>query len=766
MKNLNRKRKVEADDESIDDEASETGWNSDEDAFITGKADYADEDDFDDEEWEGEGMLISDALQKNIQASIEEAPTKKKAKLTKAEKAKAKRAKEAQAELEAEEQGGDAMEEEVEEGDHDNLLKAIQRFSNADETLQQQKSQLKSFAQTSESTFLADSSKSLGLQALLGQLDSSKVNALKSQLKSLDSKTTTPKFVEKVTAERIEREQTYQTNKEEMSKWHETILDNRNTFTLDLSQDKRHPQRMKTLIHSFTPQTDFEREINMVVLKSGASDEAQLKRETELLVASNISPEEIVQRQAELSRVKALLFYEQMKRHRVNKIKSKAYRAVQRRAERNHQASADPEDDTEAVNRIKERMSLRHKSTSKWAKMALRRQGNDHDRDAYHESVRLGHELTQRMDEGNQSEDEDLEAADEAQEAENDAKPAYDGKYRKLFEMDFMKRASDQQMDRAKEEAQAILREIRGLDVSDNEGEDGDRDDDGKEEEQEEQKEVLVRSNRHSSLRTAGISLDISTVSSSKPRRTEEEEEGGSGGDSSNPWLDSTAGRGSDGRRHTGIKSTATTDQNAAAASIFSSAALVAPSKGKGGKELQVAKQVDARLDEQDQVTSQSARAAVVSEQIAPKADVKKGKKGVIVDTKVQAKVAGKVAASKAKTEPQQVVAGKKRSLPTDASNTASATAVTSNKKRKATLSDRSQQELLQMAFQPTKASSSSNTAQIAGPDYEDDFQQLKRQTIDRELGLDDKRIKVLKDGTFNSLLIHFFYSFSDFFAS
>ena len=45
----------------------------------------------------------------------------------------------------------------------------------------------------------------------------------------------------------------------------------------------------------------------------------------------NLSPEELRERQAELAKVKALMFYEQMKRHRLNKIKSKAYRRIRKR---------------------------------------------------------------------------------------------------------------------------------------------------------------------------------------------------------------------------------------------------------------------------------------------------------------------------------------------------------------------------------------------------------------------------------------------------
>lgn len=43
------------------------------------------------------------------------------------------------------------------------------------------------------------------------------------------------------------------------------------------------------------------------------------------------SLEEIKARHAELAKVKALMFYQQIKQHRINKIKSKAYRSLRKK---------------------------------------------------------------------------------------------------------------------------------------------------------------------------------------------------------------------------------------------------------------------------------------------------------------------------------------------------------------------------------------------------------------------------------------------------
>lgn len=113
---------------------------------------------------------------------------------------------------------------------------------------------------------------------------------------------------------------------------------------------------------------------------------------------------------------------------------------------------------------------------------------------AYHESVQLGHELSKRISEDPSSsrrrgqEDEDDSSGDEgfltetgekqkasdraAREMLNvlegaEVEPEVQGKYKKLFEMDFMKRASDQKKEQSLKEAQNILREIQDMERDD-----------------------------------------------------------------------------------------------------------------------------------------------------------------------------------------------------------------------------------------------------------------------------------------------------------
>ena len=117
---------------------------------------------------------------------------------------------------------------------------------------------------------------------------------------------------------------------------------------------------------------------------------------------------ELRQRHAELAKTRALLFYEQMKRHRINKIKSKAYHRIKKRQRvRQGQdekilAEEDPEllaklNEEAATQRVLERMNFRHKSTGKFARnMLTHSHGDKSMREAFNETVDMGKEVSIR----------------------------------------------------------------------------------------------------------------------------------------------------------------------------------------------------------------------------------------------------------------------------------------------------------------------------------------------------------------------------------
>lgn len=832
------KKKVSYDsEESIDDDGSQTGWNSDEDQIF-----YNDKDeDYDDDEEEG-GILLSDLIGLN--------EAKQKAKIASLSKGSSSKSKQPQVETkkaasapsprppvtfdsededenmesveemdndfasdneddaaDSEEDDEDIDEEDAEsdededgESDEDNseidededseddarhnkLVNAINRFSNVDEDAQRQKQLQQHYAKLAESSVvgMSGSSGGLGLNALFDHIgDAAGLSAMKTQLKDLDKTSAAPKYVEKVHAARVEREETYAATKEDISKWQETVIANRSVGTLDLAQDKRRPHKAKTLVNSFVPTTDFEKEIQMVMLQHGATDAATEKKERELLEASKFTPEEIAARHAELAKVRALLFYEQMKRHRMNKIKSKAYRAIKRKQRQKLELEAEQmaaevgdlnSDDEEgngnaadkaALQRIRERMNLKHKNTSKWARMALKFGHTDKDlRDAYHESVRMGHDLTRKMDEdvgaGDASDDDadgmyddddedngrdtsnggkavarrakrDLEALLSGDSAHAAAAAAVSGKYKKLFEMDFMKKAVDAQHERAREEAKEVLKELATLEGSELHSRFADEsgDDDDHAQTLLSSAPLLTKKQTVTVVKAIGMPVaDTAAVAAAStpvvrwtqapaaPAPTTKSAAtakaaavavaDASESPADNPWLDDRA-----------AKSGAVRDARVAKKQSQTAAPGAITVSGVVSLQVPAKTSTTAPQSSKAAPTKTKATPATAAAE-APVASQKRKRSDSVSSS------SGHVASSTKSHEPST----------SNSNNNNSQKTSTATKKQ---LIEQSQEELVKMAF--------------SGPDYEADFQQQKDQEISRELGLNDKQTKVLRDGT------------------
>jgi U3 small nucleolar RNA-associated protein 14 len=411
------------DDESIDDDGSEVGWDSDDEMAYgsllskksskSSNAIQSDDSDSDQEEpFEGE-VLLSDLFSSKPKSAVSDSKKTSSSKTTSEDSDDydydndddENDGNDSEEEEGEEDEGDDdedesADEEDEDESDDDNdahnrLISAIDQFSKVAENQPEAKRKKISNQSAQESAFSSTADDgAVSMDALLGALGDSKgLSVVKKQLVDLEKGSVVPAYVEKVVAERIERTLAYEGTSLEMGKWQETVTSNRNIRTLDLAQDKRQLPNYKDLVKKFVPRTDMEREVQMILVQTGATDELAEKREEDELGSRNFSVEEMKERQAELAKVKALMFYEQMKRHRLNKIKSKAYRRIRKRqkgkldAEQGDLADLDPElareaEEKEALRQVKERMDMKHKNTGKWARMAL--QHGQHD-----ESLRL-----------------------------------------------------------------------------------------------------------------------------------------------------------------------------------------------------------------------------------------------------------------------------------------------------------------------------------------------------------------------------------------
>lgn len=131
---------------------------------------------------------------------------------------------------------------------------------------------------------------------------------------------------------------------------------------------------------------------------------------------NHLSVEEVAERRAELRKMRDLMFRADLKAKRVSKIKSKAYRKIHRKEREKLMAQLDEgaegvDEEEERmkheVERAKERATLKHKNTGKWAKAMKSRGGLDEDqRRDINEMLERGDRLRQKI-QGRGSDDDD-----------------------------------------------------------------------------------------------------------------------------------------------------------------------------------------------------------------------------------------------------------------------------------------------------------------------------------------------------------------------
>jgi U3 small nucleolar RNA-associated protein 14 len=359
-------------------------------------------------------------------------------------------------------------------------------------------------------------------------------------------------------------------------------------------------------------------------------------------------------------------------------------------------------------------------------------------REAYHESVLLGNELTKKAmtlneDEDPYRDDDDdlsrrrrassgdgddmsgrkskkLRIVDEASESldrilDSGAQDTeLNGKYKALFEMDFMKKAREQQQLKAKEEAQQLLREIEEMEEGISESE---SDSEGKKEQQKKNQKktkenlakhkekleqarkqmtaALMNGNNNSMslvLNQNGSSSAVAVAAATTAAVTQSK----STSLQNNPWLDPSV-------------ATKSRDVNAM---------IGDSSQGKVHQKAKQRNMKNAIIKSED-----SAQEILTLHDENENANNDQGGKTGKRSHQSTKKSSGPPLAADADV----INDSKTEQQPT----------------RKPLLMQKSQQDLVNLAF--------------AGPDYEADFEALKEKIIDEELNISDKKRKILSDG-------------------
>lgn len=193
------------------------------------------------------------------------------------------------------------------------------------------------------------------------------------------------------TQARAERKVAYGAASKDVSRWQAVVAANRAAPHVSFTHEARSAlagltskQTSSGLKDKFTPETDLEAEVSALLSAAGMDGEAALAAsEANELTAADVTPAEAKKRTQQLAKLRALMFYDEQKKARANKIKSKAFRRVLKRKrlreaeaianklKEENPAQAALLEQESAMARAEARISQRHRARSKWVKKAL-----------------------------------------------------------------------------------------------------------------------------------------------------------------------------------------------------------------------------------------------------------------------------------------------------------------------------------------------------------------------------------------------------------
>ncbi|KAJ2559786.1 hypothetical protein EV175_000171 [Coemansia sp. RSA 1933] len=307
--------------------------------------------------------------------------------------------------------------------------------------------------------------------------------------------------------DQMDRKVAYTQTKKDVSEWQPTVDANRNAehLSFPMNAPGKVAPTSGTLAQDSGPTNDMERQIQSVLEQSGMTDEQQ--RQYEELELKALTPEEVRNRQRELRLMRELMFRSEQKAKRMAKIKSKAYRRILKKDKVRAQDKAmeklkeeDPEMyamviEKMTMSRAEERMTLRHKNTSKWAReMSKRSHGDDDTQRALREQLDQHDALKRKIyDLGSDEDLSDYEAGKEgfsgALESDGDDDASFaavkdrasrriaaemdgldpelpdDAPHKSLFDMKFMRNAMERKREQTMQDAQMMRDEFDSLDA-------------------------------------------------------------------------------------------------------------------------------------------------------------------------------------------------------------------------------------------------------------------------------------------------------------
>lgn len=272
------------------------------------------------------------------------------------------------------------------------------------------------------------------LDSLRGQPGYSKIRKRMQQMEKKSVPVQAP--LPKAEREKLERKATYEQSKKDIAKWEPLVKRNREAPTIYFDEDT--DLRFSTvgaIASEFEPRTDFEKKMAALV-RDDKVMEAHSKDGSRLLELNKISIEDVKDRQNRLAKMRSLLFRHELKSKHIKKIKSKTYHRLMKKDRLKAASAEEIQMDPEAAKehamkqefkRAEERMRLKHKNSSKWAKRILKRGLNVQDegtRAALTEQLHQHALLTRKMNsmnDGSSSSDDSSDEDDDDDEVSADS---------------------------------------------------------------------------------------------------------------------------------------------------------------------------------------------------------------------------------------------------------------------------------------------------------------------------------------------------------
>jgi len=315
------------------------------------------------------------------------------------------------------------------EGNYQTFMDAIKSMGSKKQQKKKKKSQT---VQRSESSTVVSElhetkahGEAVSLEDLMSSLQDTKQHtSIKKHLTTITkSKKKLPPPVPEFKAAKAKRQVAYSETKQKLQKWQGVVENFRSSdhIKFPLKQPSVRFPTTLSMVKKFKPLSQLEAEISELLQGSEHHREAgEELSPAELAALEAMDLEEALVRRQELARLRARQSYFTARARWQKKIKSKKYHNLLKRERVRKQAAeaeglvkSNPEAAAEKLQhledlRVLERMTQRHRNTSKWAKYQIAHsKGNKKGGEALQEQLDLGRELTRKLQAPNDDSDEE-----------------------------------------------------------------------------------------------------------------------------------------------------------------------------------------------------------------------------------------------------------------------------------------------------------------------------------------------------------------------